>query len=143
MTRQTSIATYNHIKDNGILSKRRWEVYSLLFQHGPATCTEIWKKHGGLQHSITPRLAELEVRGFIYEVGKRPCTFTGQNCIVWDVTDRKDPLEVVKKATTKERLEAYQNLAQGVAEQLEQGGRGEWCSALARVIRKMMVEIDE
>ena len=39
--RQTSIDCYNKIKAEGLLSKRRLEVYEILFHHGQLTANEI------------------------------------------------------------------------------------------------------
>lgn len=87
-TRQTSIDVYREIEAEGLLSKRRWEAYSTLFNHGPITAMETARKiPGTLDHSISPRFAELKRMGLIREVGERACRITGRNCIIWDVTN--------------------------------------------------------
>ena len=39
-TRQTSIDCYNEIRANGLLSKRRFEVYEALLSSAPCTSSE-------------------------------------------------------------------------------------------------------
>lgn len=90
--RQTSIAVYNTIKDNGLLSKTRWMIYDALFKHGPCTANELFQKTRGSIHTTQanyhPRLGELRDCGVVYEVRERPCTTNGNVVIEWDVTDR-------------------------------------------------------
>lgn len=87
MTRRTSIDAYNTIKSNGLLSKRKWEVYTCLYEHGPLTqreATDLLKAEGS---SITPRFAELERLGVIAGVGQK-ISSTGMTVDLYDVTDR-------------------------------------------------------
>lgn len=90
--RETSVAVYRQIKAEGLLSRRRMEVYTCIFEHGPLTCGETVDKlqriSGVLQHSITPRFAELNDMGVITIVGERMCSVTGRECLLWDVTNR-------------------------------------------------------
>lgn len=101
MTRDTSIQAYNMIKDNGMLSRRRFQVYDVLFKHGPLTQNEafkyISKNDNVTQQSIGPRFAELQRAGAIQEVGKTLCSITGNLCIKWDVT-KKLPTKIEKRA---------------------------------------------
>ena len=84
MTRQTSIDAYNAIKENGILSARRWEAYDELYRRGPLTGQEL------ARNTRTPgmwkRCSELAKAGVVQEVGTRICEVTGQHAIIWDVT---------------------------------------------------------
>lgn len=95
MTRRTSIEAYNNIKENGLLSERRWQVYSVLFDIGPATGGEVFKemkkRYGMLvptNSNTTTRLGELRNCGVVEELGERECSVSGQRVILWDVTDR-------------------------------------------------------
>ena len=101
MIRDTSIQAYNTIKENGLLSRRRFQVYDTLYKFGPLTQNEafkeIAKKDTVTQQSIGPRFAELLRAGAIQEVGKTLCSITGNLCIKWDVT-KKIPVKVEKKA---------------------------------------------
>lgn len=101
--RQTSIEVFHKIEQNGVLSKRRMEVYSILFQNGPLTATECWEivkdnRNEGKTHQngITPRFSELLRMNAIYIVEERPCTITGEKCISWDVTNGL-PISLEKK----------------------------------------------
>jgi len=95
MVRKTSIAAFNNIKENGLLSERRFQVYNSLFDCGPATGGEVFEKmrekYGVLipvnSNTIT-RLGELRELGVAEELGERVCSISGQNVILWDVTDR-------------------------------------------------------
>lgn len=107
MTRQTSIQAYNMIKENGLLSRRRWEVYDVLFRHGPLTANEVFVKlqeenigpYNAASNSAA-RFSELRNSCVIYEVRERQCAVTGMNVIEWDVTDRL-PLKLEKTKKIK------------------------------------------
>lgn len=98
MTRDTSIEIYRRIKEEGLLSKLRFDVYEVIFQHGPLTQMEAWqyfdKKHIQLR-SVTPRFSELLERDVIGITRERPCKITGNLAIEWDVTNRL-PVPVIK-----------------------------------------------
>lgn len=92
MIRQTSIDIYHQIQNDGLLSKRRWQVYDILYQHGPLTGGEVasYMKsiHGvrGFSESVRNRLTELREMGAAREVGETSCPVTGNQVILWDVT---------------------------------------------------------
>lgn len=101
MIRQTSIETFRKIEAEGLLSKLRFEVYSVVVINGPMTEGECWRFHfqGRRQRcSITPRFSELEARGVIRVVGERSCKFTGNNAQVWESTDNlpTEPPKITK-----------------------------------------------
>lgn len=108
MTRQTSIEAYHKIKNNGLLSKRRWQVYDYLFQFGPQTAKQIMlglsnsrsKFHGG---TFTGRLSELKRAGVVDDVGQIKCEFSGSTVYIWDITD-----QLPKKLTKQKELTAKQ-----------------------------------
>lgn len=90
--RKTSAAVYNEIEKSGLLSHRRWQVYSTLFDIGPATAAEISDidkgsftnpAKGDNSHA---RLNELMKMGVVEEVGERTCRITGKNVNIYDVT---------------------------------------------------------
>jgi len=110
MARKTSIEAYHEIKESGLLSKRRFEVYEALFYYGPMTQVETGVKlHLEKMHSsISPRFAELRDRGVIEEIGEKYCSVTGMHVILWDVTDSLPaplPKPKSKKEIKKELLE--------------------------------------
>lgn len=103
MTRQTSIEAHNKIKEDGMLSKKRLETYSALFEYGPATAAELSKKVSAksiVMGNIRSRLFELKKLGVVYEVTERKCNVTGFNVIEWDVTDK---LPLTLKTEKKEK----------------------------------------
>lgn len=88
MTRLTSIEAYQEIKANGLLSRRRFQVYETLHLAPlPLTAMETARRIlGVLDHSISPRFAELKQQGVIEECGERPCRITGRTAILWRTT---------------------------------------------------------
>lgn len=100
MTRETSIEAYNHLKETGVLSKRRFQVYHEVFRNGPITAGEVFKygdSHNVVKGSVCARLTELREMGLVKEVGERICRLTGKTAILWDVTSRMNPLELPRK----------------------------------------------
>lgn len=86
MTRDTSIAVYQQIEAEGLLSRMRWEVYHALFYHGPATAGEL-VKHCHCRHAaVNARLTELRQMGVARETSERECRETGRTVIEFDVT---------------------------------------------------------
>lgn len=88
--RQTSVDTYNEIKEKGLVGRLQFEVYDAIYKHGPITQGELMKiafeARENTAMTIRPRFAELERLGTIEIVDKRPCKVTGRECLVWDVT---------------------------------------------------------
>jgi len=100
--RKTSIEAYKRIKDEGLLSQRRWQVYDLLYKHGPMTgsqlAIEFKTKYGSLAPNagnMVTRLGELRDAGAAEELGTRICPITSHRAIIWDVTGK------LPKKTTK------------------------------------------
>lgn len=104
MIRQTSLEAYNTIKENGLLSGRRLEVYSALYEYGPCTGTELFykmnKSRNPSHSNITTRLGELRDMGVVKEVEERACNITGMKVIVWDCTSNL-PVKFEKPTQTK------------------------------------------
>ena len=88
--RQTSVDSYNLIKEQGLLSRLQFDVYHVIFTNGPITQGETWSEYfyKSQRHAIAPRFAELERRGVIEVVGERVCRLSGRNCTIWDVTGK-------------------------------------------------------
>ena len=91
-TRQTSIDCYNEIKSEGLLSRRRMQVYEAIYNSAPCTSAEamtnILKMNGDVLSQSRARFTELREQGVIYERGIRECKLTGRKAIEWDLTDR-------------------------------------------------------
>jgi len=101
MSKSTQRIAYLTIKDSELLSQRRFEVYEALYENGPSTTGEIWKKffkrRGISQNSVNPRLSELVKCGVVEEAGKKECSVTGFTCTVWQVNDKLPKYEKKKK----------------------------------------------
>lgn len=105
--RQTSIDCYNQIKAEGMLSKRRLQVYEILLENGALTGTEVAilfkQKFASSSHSegIRNRLTELFDRGVIYEKGIVVCKTTGRKVTLFDLTDNL-PKDIKSKPSRKQ-----------------------------------------
>lgn len=102
MIRQTSIQAYDHIRQNGLLSKKRLEVYAWLFEHGPATAGRLAAGIHGNRNNTATRLTELRNMGVVQEVGEAT-EITGETVILWDVTAA---LPTPFKRSSSSRIEA-------------------------------------
>lgn len=97
MVRQSSIEAFKHIKENGLLSARRFNVYEFIVLHGPCTFKQIdmaLRQPTITSGSYSGRLSELRRMGLIKEVGTTKCPVSGNTVILWEATDRTDPLEI-------------------------------------------------
>ena len=103
MTRQTSIEAFNKIKKKGLLKRLRWDVYKVLFDHGPLTSNELAVRYfSPLQYqSLSSRFSELRDMGVIQEIGKKKDDYTKMKVILWDVTN-KLPIKINKKISKKD-----------------------------------------
>ena len=106
-TRQTSIECYNKIKQEGLLSKRRLEVYEALLSSAPCTSSEAIRnaKTTFGVFGVSSRFTELRDLGVIYEKGEKKCSITGRNVIEWDLTDRLPVSIKNPNKTKKQRLD--------------------------------------
>lgn len=94
MIRQTSVDAYHAIRDEGLISKRKFEVYEILFHHGPLTAHEIVymarsKYPLANQTGFNARLSELKTLGLAIEVGEKINPVSGKLNYLWDVTDKR------------------------------------------------------
>jgi DNA-binding transcriptional ArsR family regulator len=90
--RRTSLLAYSTIKNQGLLSERRLQVYEALFNHGPLTRNELSTalESQGIRinpNLVSSRLIELREMGVVEEAGHRECPLTGMTVILWDVTE--------------------------------------------------------
>jgi len=120
--RKTSISVYHEMEDSGLLSERRWEVYKILWHHGPMTSNEVFqyaRLHGNpdYRHNTNARMTELRDRGVAEELGTTVCRVTGHTVILWDVTDQlpRDPDRVIGM-TRRQLLEEIRTLRLKVKE---------------------------
>jgi hypothetical protein len=107
MTRSTSIEAYKHIQETGLLTKLKWDIYKALYHDGPLTQNELISRnfHNTPTRSLTPRFAELNRLGVIRVVGRRMCSTSGRDALVWDVTSNL-PVPEVKRESLKQQLKA-------------------------------------
>jgi hypothetical protein len=87
--RNTSIEAYIKIKENGLLSKRRLQVYEFMFEHGPCTGRSMHKalsKQGTNSSTFISRISELVDLDVMAEVGQVFDEETNNTVKLWDVT---------------------------------------------------------
>ena len=105
--RQTSADAYRIIKENGLLSSARLNVYSALYEYGPCTGAELFYKMDRTRNpthsNVTTRLGELREMKAVYEKCIRPCSVTGMNVIEWEVTT-EIPIKYKIKDSYKSRF---------------------------------------
>ncbi len=116
--RQTSVDCYNEIVTNGLLSKRRLEVYEIIYSNGPLTANEIVRiskvKYPNTNpSSFNARLSELKRCGVIIEVGEKRDDISNNNCYIWDLTDR---LPVKMKQPTNIKNDKINNIITALCE---------------------------
>ena len=108
MVRESSIAAYNVIKENGYLSASHFQVYDIIVKNnGDLTRGEVYKilKENGLKDyatHVSARLAELRDMGVIEEGEKRKCSETSMLVLTWYPKDALP--KRVKRKTYKQRL---------------------------------------
>lgn len=115
--RSTSIKAYNEIKENGLLSKRRFEVYDYLYHHGAKTQNEVARYYQKLYpnagaRSWGARFAELKELGVIKEVGTKADSVSGHTTILWDVTENLPANLPPKKTKHQNIIELLDELAE-------------------------------
>ena len=106
MTRLTSIDVYNKIQKEGLLSKKRWEIYQVLYAYGVQTSAEVVNKVNSNKNNVNPlsqsraRFTELRDMGVVEEMGTKLCSITGNNVIAWRVTNNL-PTVIIKETKAK------------------------------------------
>ena len=140
-TRRTSLETYKKIKENGLLSKRRWQVYDILFQYGPITANELCrialtKYPEANQTSFNARLSELSRMGVIYEVGEQTDRVRGNRSILWDVTDTMPKRNNASNGKAKRYGKTIK-----ICESCNLWGEANsfWCGCLFPIIREAVI----
>jgi hypothetical protein len=106
-TRQTSINCYNQIRAEGLLTKRRLQVYEAIFRNAPCTSAEAMKgllNGNNVLSQSRARFTELRELDVIYEKGEKKCSVTGRTVIEWDLTDRLPKDKTITKITKKDRI---------------------------------------
>lgn len=107
MVRETSVEAYRAIVDNGMLSRRRLQVYEILYQNGPLAGAQVAylfaQRHGKTSRSETVRnrITELRDLGVVKEVGWTVDPNTKMRVIQWDVTSKLPGAEKKKPSKRK------------------------------------------
>lgn len=133
--RHTSLAAYRALQQSGALSSMRWVVYDCLFHFGPMTRSELDARLRGkatVNPSYHKRLCELERMGVVARFGTRPCSVTGRDCFLWDVTP-------ASSVTTPGASKGWKAKALGLAsamKKLEDYLRGDGLDLEADFLRK-------
>lgn len=96
MVRDTSIEVYNKIKADGLLSKKRFELYDHIYHYGPLTASSAFKALGWKTNQ-SGRFTELEQRGVIRAIGKTEDADTGHTVTLWDITSHLPEQQMVHK----------------------------------------------
>lgn len=148
MARSTSIQAYNKIKQNGLLSKLRFEVYDYVYHNGPCTAKHIFKElskivvaRGKPQPNsgvYTTRCSELRNLGVMFEVKKIQCPDSKHTVISWDVTSSL-PTPIIKKVTRK-KLESNIKKLRLFCEDMESkhaGKKRDGGKCFGRVVKEM------
>lgn len=119
--RETSLDAYRTIEANGMLSRRRWEVYSYTFHNGPTTAKRAWRALAPQSNSgvITTRFSELQERGVLKDVGQEVDEDSGMMATLWDVTADL-PRKVDSKAGEPTKREVIVRLATFLARALRE-----------------------
>jgi hypothetical protein len=108
--RFTSIKCYRQIKEEGLLSKRREEVWEALVEHGPCTAGELHNfmetknQRTMSRNLVCSRLGELKDLNVAQELLEvADCKITGRSCLVWDVVDGL-PADGPKRVKPSQRI---------------------------------------
>lgn len=127
MSRKTSKEAFEAIKASGLLAKRKLQVYEILFDFGPLTAGEVFRRgidegiwNNTVKGGICARLTDLRDANCVEETGERICSVSGRNTILWDVNG-KTPIKPPPKVSNAEKIKrlerAVEFLLQHVTEQ--------------------------
>jgi hypothetical protein len=103
MIRETSVEAYDEIKENGLLSERRFEVYDFIARNGPCSINKLLQDKAWIGRntgSLTGRISELERMGLIVPWGKETAP-TGHRVILWEITKNLPSKLVVLETKTQ------------------------------------------
>ena len=110
MVQKTSVETYHAIKNSGLISEKRMNVFDIFYLNPTgltgSEVSEIYRKENPTsQHSetIRNRITELFQMGVLAEVGVVECQFSKRNVMKWCCID-KMPIPLEKKLTRKEQV---------------------------------------
>jgi hypothetical protein len=121
MIRKASLQAYEKIQKNGLLPKRRFQVYDWIWHHGPCTAAGVFRALD-MKTNQSGRFTELEKQGVIEEVGRTEDADTGMIVTLWDVTQHL-PIDFMSSPARKE-------WKRDVLEILSQADQSTWIQAI-------------
>lgn len=117
--------TYTIYKDGSLLTDK-------------ATSADLWNHMFGFIKNTSylhQRLSELRDRGVIREVCERPCSITGRNAIVWDVTANV-PTPMPKKKTKDQIIKELQEQVERLKSEIVELRRHQYISDRQQLLFK-------
>lgn len=106
MIQHTSIDAYHKIEADGLLSRRRWEVYDYIFKLQPCSIGDILAglaRQGQNTGTYSGRISELLALGVIEPWGEKVDHRTGHSVILWHTTGNL-PGALPKKETKTQAI---------------------------------------
>ena len=128
--RQTSLDIYRKITQQGLLPKKRMQVYEVLFNNGALTGSQIAvlfkKKHPSSEHSesIRNRITELVQQGVVAEVDTIECPITGNMVLQFQTTDSL-PVKLERKETKHQKVSQALSLIESLGKRLNEPEKAE------------------
>jgi hypothetical protein len=105
--KQTSAETYYEIKNSGLLSTKRLQVYEILFEMGNLTGSQVSKIHrqkhptNSMSEVVRNRLTELVQMGVVEELGIVKDPYNGREVTLYGTTNNL-PKDLEIKKTRKQ-----------------------------------------
>lgn len=104
MVVKNSALAYQEIKRNGLLSKRRFEVYECIVKYGPITMSDCLDKLG-LKRNQSGRFSELEEAEVVFQMGSTIDNKTNMTVSLYRSTGNL-PKEIKKKPSkSKQKIQ--------------------------------------
>lgn len=110
MVNKTSLEAYQEIIRNGLLSKRRLQVYDIIFNHQPLTGSQVatvFKSQNSLNtnsENIRNRITELKEMGVVEECGYSVDPVTNMTVLNFKTTN-KLPKKLIRKASKRQKVD--------------------------------------
>ncbi len=118
--RRTSREAYAFLVEHGLLVGKQQRIVGWLVEMGPSTSGEVIAKIGVRNvNAERARFTELQARGLIREVGERRCAISGRTSLVWEATNRTQPLD--RKRGHRVNGPAWKALAMDALAKLQAG----------------------
>ena len=122
MIRETSLKTFNEIRNNGMLTESRLRIYRAIVYNPKVTSSEVFH-FLGLKTNQSGRFTELHELGLIKIHETRLCKVTNRKVISWISTNelpKKKPKKQTKKERTAEAIEKIHSFMSSIYMNSEQ-----------------------